>query len=79
MNMGASAEVRGAPATAEAFMGRFRGVRPAFVDGAAGAVWAPGGRPLVVFTFVLASGRIAAVDLVADPERVHEFDIEIAE
>ncbi len=77
VNRGAPAGIRGAPATAEAFMGRFRGVRPAIVDGAAGAVWAPGGRPLVVFTFVLTSGRIAAVDLVADPERVHEFDIDI--
>jgi hypothetical protein len=33
-------------------------------------VWAPGGRPRVVFGFTIADGRIVAIDLLADPERL---------
>jgi hypothetical protein len=60
---------------AETFAGRARFARPALVDGAAGAVWAPGGRPRVVFAFTLARGRIVAIDLLADPERLRELDL----
>src|SRR5213593_1837753 len=48
---GASSEVRGAAAVAKTFSGRARAAQPALVNGAAGAVWAPGGRPRVVFGF----------------------------
>src|SRR5437588_7467652 len=43
VHTGAKREVRGAPAVAETFSGRARGAKPALVDGAVGAVWAPGG------------------------------------
>jgi RNA polymerase sigma factor (sigma-70 family) len=72
---GSAAEVRGAPAVAETFSGRARFARPALVDGAAGAVWAPGGRPRVVFAFTIAGGRITGIDLVADPERLRRATI----
>jgi hypothetical protein len=55
---------------AGSFSGRAIRARPALVDGAAGAVWAPGGRPRVVFGFTIADGRIVAIDLLADPERL---------
>ena len=42
---GAAHEVCGAPAVAGAFAGRARFARPALVNGAVGAVWAPRGRP----------------------------------
>jgi RNA polymerase sigma factor (sigma-70 family) len=67
---GADEEVRGAAAVAGNFSGRAVRARPALVDGAAGAVWAPGGRPRVVFGFTIADGRIVAIDLLADPERL---------
>src|SRR5215211_7595375 len=67
---GADEEVRGAAAVAGSFSGRAVRARPALVDGAAGAVWAPGGRPRVVFGFTIADGRIVAIDLLADPERL---------
>jgi RNA polymerase sigma factor (sigma-70 family) len=67
---GAAAEVRGAAAVAGTFSGRAQTARPALVDGAPGAVWAPGGRPRVAFGFTVADGRILAVDLLADPERL---------
>jgi RNA polymerase sigma factor (sigma-70 family) len=67
---GAAAEVRGAAAVAGTFSGRAQTARPALVDGAPGAVWAPGGRPRVAFAFTVADGRILAIDLLADPERL---------
>jgi RNA polymerase sigma factor (sigma-70 family) len=67
---GAAAEARGAAAVAGTFSGRAQTARPALVDGAPGAVWAPGGRPRVAFGFTVADGRILAIDLLADPERL---------
>lgn len=72
---GASAEVRGAPAVARTFSGRARAAQLALVNGAAGAVWAPGGRPRVVFTFTIARGKIAGIDLLADPARLGQLDL----
>jgi RNA polymerase sigma-70 factor (ECF subfamily) len=72
---GASREVHGAPAVAETFSGRARFAQPALVNGAAGAVWAPGGQPRVVFGFTIARGTIVEIDLVADPERLRELDL----
>src|SRR5438309_7905790 len=50
---GASAEVRGAAAVAATFAGRARAAQLALINGAAGAVWAPGGRPRVVLGFTI--------------------------
>jgi RNA polymerase sigma-70 factor, ECF subfamily len=71
---GASKEVRGAAAVAKTFSGR---AQPALVNGAAGAVWAPGGRPRVVFGFTITRGKIVAIDLVADPERLRRLDLAV--
>jgi RNA polymerase sigma factor (sigma-70 family) len=75
VQVGASPELRGAKAVAGAFSGRARAARPALVDGAAGAVWAPGGQPRVVFGFAVADGRIAGIDVLADPERLRRLDL----
>ena len=77
VSVGASREVRGAPAVAKQFSGRARGAQPALVNGAVGAVWAPGGRPRVVFGFTIMGGKIVAIDLVADPERLRQLDLEL--
>jgi RNA polymerase sigma-70 factor (ECF subfamily) len=74
---GASREVSGAEAVAETFSGRARGAQPAVVDGAAGAVWSVGGRPRVVFEFAIAGGRIVGIDLLSDPERLSQLDLEL--
>ncbi|MGH2621166.1 MAG: sigma-70 family RNA polymerase sigma factor [Anaerolineales bacterium] len=73
--MGAQPEIRGAPAVAETFRGRARVAQPALVDGAAGAVWAPGGRPRVVFGFTITGGKILAIDLLADPAHLRQLDL----
>jgi RNA polymerase sigma factor (sigma-70 family) len=74
---GAAGEVRGAAAVAGTFSGRARVARPALVDGSPGAVWAPGGRPRVVFAFTVAGARIVRIDLLADPERLRALDLTI--
>jgi hypothetical protein len=77
VQLGASTEVRGAAAVADTFSGRARFAQPALVDGAAGAVWAPGGRPRVVFGFTIAGGKIIEIEMVADPERLRRLDLAI--
>jgi len=49
-------------------------VRPALVNGAAGAVVAPRGRPFSVMAFTVTNGRIAAIDALVDPERLALLD-----
>jgi RNA polymerase sigma factor (sigma-70 family) len=75
---GASAEVRGAAAVAEqalAFSGFARFARPALVNGAAGVVVAPGGRPFSVMGFTITGGRIVEIDILADPARLRRLDL----
>jgi RNA polymerase sigma factor (sigma-70 family) len=74
---GASSEVRGAAAVANTFSGRARAAQPALVNGAVGAVWAPGGRPRVVFGFTITRGKIVEIDLLADPERLSQLDLAV--
>ncbi|WP_129788438.1 sigma-70 family RNA polymerase sigma factor [Promicromonospora panici] len=63
-------EVRGAAAVAEAFRGRAKLAVPALIDGSVGFAGAPGGIPRFVFTVVVHEGRVAAIDLTADPAAV---------
>jgi RNA polymerase sigma factor (sigma-70 family) len=77
---GASREVRGAPSVAEQ-VSRFAGLaplaRPALVNGAAGFVVAPGGRPVAVAGFTVARGKVVEIDLLADPARLRELDLTV--
>ena len=50
--------------------------RPAVVNGGAGAVVVVGGRPFAVVGFTVADGRIAAIDLVADPAKLRGLAVE---
>ena len=47
--------------------------RPAIVNGTAGVVVAPEGRPFAVVGFTVAGGRIVEIDLVADPEKLRRL------
>jgi RNA polymerase sigma factor (sigma-70 family) len=49
-------------------------VRPALVNGAAGAVVAPRGRLFSVMAFTVTNGKITQIDALVDPERLAEFD-----
>jgi RNA polymerase sigma factor (sigma-70 family) len=77
VQMGASREVRSAAAVAETFSNRARAARPALVNGTVGLVWASRGQPRVVFGLTIADGKITAIDLVADPERLRQLDVAV--
>ncbi len=44
--------------------------RPAIVNGAAGAVVAPHGKPIAVVGFTVSGGRIVEIDVIADPAKL---------
>jgi len=52
-------------------------VRPALVNGAAGAVVTVGGRPVSVLGFTVSGGAIVAIDVMADPERLARLDLDV--
>jgi RNA polymerase sigma factor (sigma-70 family) len=70
-------EIRSASAVAETFRGRAQGAQLALIDGVMGAAWAPGGTPRSAFAFTIAEGRIVAIELIADPERLGMIEVEI--
>jgi RNA polymerase sigma factor (sigma-70 family) len=75
VRMGVSAETRGAEAVARLFAGGAQAARLALVDGVPAAVWAPGGRPRVLFGFTISGGKITGIGLTADPDRLGDLDI----
>jgi RNA polymerase sigma-70 factor (ECF subfamily) len=50
-------------------------VRPALVNGNAGVVVAPGGRPVSIMAFTVVGGKIVAIDALSDPERLRRIDL----
>ena len=70
-----AAEAAGAAAVAETFAGRAKAAQPALVDADVALVWAQGGVPRVVFALTILDGKIAEIDMVADPERIAELAI----
>lgn len=77
VQLGAPQEILGAHDVATVFAQYARGARPALINGLAGAVWAPGGRPRVAFVFTIADGTIAAIDRVANPGRLGDLNLVI--
>jgi RNA polymerase sigma factor (sigma-70 family) len=75
---GATALIRGAQdvaTRAAQFRQGARWTHPAIVDGIAGAVVAPNGRPVSVLAFTVVGGRIVAIDALADPDRLAQLDL----
>jgi|SRR5215470_5292423 len=70
-------ELRGSAAVAKTLAGSARGARLALIDGAAGAVWAPGGQTRAVFAFTVVDGKIVEIELLADSEALARFDVEL--
>jgi RNA polymerase sigma-70 factor (ECF subfamily) len=74
----ATAVVHGARAVAERALTFARlspFVRPALVNGVAGVVVAPRGRPFSVMAFTVTRGKIAAIDALSDPTRLSQLDL----
>lgn len=49
-------------------------VRPVLVNGVAGVLVAPDGKPFSVMAFTVIGDRVAAIDALADPERLERLD-----
>jgi RNA polymerase sigma factor (sigma-70 family) len=77
VRMGSAAAVLGAADVAATFSGRARTAQPALVNGAAGAVWAPGGRPRVVFVFTIEGEKIVQIEMLADPAHLGQIELAI--
>ena len=78
--LGGSQEVRGARAVAgqALFFSRLGLViRPALVNGAVGAVTILDGQPYSVGGITVRGGRVVAIDILADPERLRELDLSV--
>jgi RNA polymerase sigma factor (sigma-70 family) len=60
---------------AHSYAGPEREARAATVNGAAGAVIFVGGRATAIMGFVVHDGRVAAIDVLADPERIAKLDL----
>ena len=77
---GASREVRGAAEVAGqavTFAPLAALARPALVNGAAGFVVSQRGRPVSVAGFTVTHGKIAEIDLLADPARLRQLDLTV--
>ena len=68
-------EIRGAAAVADALFGTARAAQVALIDGAAGAVWAPGGTPRAAFRFRIVEGKVVEIDVISDAEDVGQLDV----
>ena len=77
--LGSLAEIHGAAAVAETFKGRAQAARSALVDGALAIAVILGGQLRVVLRLTIAGDRIAAVEAVADAERLGQLDVEVLE
>jgi RNA polymerase sigma-70 factor (ECF subfamily) len=73
---GGPTQVQGADAVARQAMGYARLAafsRPVLVNGAVGFVPAPSGRPVAVIALTVRGGRVTAIDILADPDRLAEL------
>jgi RNA polymerase sigma factor (sigma-70 family) len=77
---GTPQEVHGAQNWAKGAVAFARLIRPAtvcLVDGALGAVWAPGGRLARVLRFTMKDGKIAQIEIFADPARLELLELAV--
>jgi RNA polymerase sigma factor (sigma-70 family) len=77
---GPAREMRGAAAVAHqasAFAELRLDVRPALINGVAGAVAFRDGQPFSIGAFTVRNGKIVELDFLTDPERIRELDLTI--
>ena len=78
--VGGSREVRGAAAVAGQALGYAQiglDIRPALINGVAGAVAFRHGRPFSIGAVTVRNRKIVELDFLADPERLRELDLTI--
>jgi RNA polymerase sigma factor (sigma-70 family) len=73
--MGSLRATRGAEKVAAALSGGARAAQLVLLDGVAGLAWSPGGRIRGAIEFTIARGRIVAIDVIGDAERLGRLEI----
>ena len=68
---------RGAEVVAQQMLGRAKALQVALVGDSVGAVYAVGDRALTACVFTLREGRIAAIEIVGDPQRLRQLHPQI--
>lgn len=74
-DMGSPVEVRGPTDVAAMFSGRAQGAETVWVDDSAAAAWIVAGKPKVVWDFTIVAGRIAHIEMLADPDHLGELEL----
>jgi RNA polymerase sigma-70 factor (ECF subfamily) len=64
---------------AATFSGRALAAQPALVDDGVGIVWAPGGRPKVVWEFTIRHGVVVAIEMIAAPDHLERLHLVVLE
>jgi len=75
-----ASEVRGAAAVASQALTYSRHdlrYLPALINGAAGVVSIRDGQPFAIMGVIVRGGRIVAIDILADPARLHQLDLTV--
>jgi hypothetical protein len=65
------------PAPSSLYSKLYPFIRPALVNGAAGAVVASRGRLFSVMGFTVSGGKITAIDALVDPERLAQLELDL--
>jgi RNA polymerase sigma factor (sigma-70 family) len=71
-------ETRGADAVAHMVSRRAGGATPVTIDGEPGTAWIVAGQIRSAFVFTMAGDRIAAIDIVMEPDALAELDVQVA-
>jgi RNA polymerase sigma-70 factor (ECF subfamily) len=79
VQMGSPERLRGAASVAGMFSGRAEAARAAFIDEGVGMVWFVGGKPKVVWEFMVDEGRVVHIDMVASGERLAELEVVVVD
>jgi RNA polymerase sigma-70 factor, ECF subfamily len=69
--------IHGSQAVANTFKGRAQAAQLALIAGDVGLAFAPGGRPVAVFEFVIENGRIVEISLIGDAGSIASLDLTI--
>ena len=71
-------DLYGAEAVAAQFNGQALAAEVALIDGIPGGAWAPRGVTRVVFLFTVMDDVVVGIDLIADPEQIAGYSIQLA-
>src|SRR5262245_3971269 len=75
--VGASREITGTLAVAKQFAGRAQGARPILGNESVGVLVAPRGRLMLVLDLTITNGKIAEINVIADPSRLQKLDLAV--